>query len=206
MKSIILFFVVFIFFNATAQKKLSVVYEINNGGSEFKNTKHLLAINDSVSFSTIIFHRNKETKYSKPLGSGFSSHDTYIDLKRNLVLFQSKPFNHPEYLVTDTIKKLAWETADGEKEVLGHICKKAVAKDGETVWVAWYSPDLPFYFGPNGIGGLPGLILELTNISFHRTETAIKIENDSPEIVEPTKGKKVTSEEFQTVLKKCVID
>src|SRR5690606_33728451 len=42
--------------------------------------------------------------------------------------------------------------------------------------VAWYSPELPFNFGPQGYGNLPGLILELQirNATF----TAYEIETD----------------------------
>ena len=86
MKNIIAFFQL-ISLNAVAKKKFSVVYETNNGDGNFRNTKHLLAINDSVSFSAIISHRNKEYKYAKPLGTDFASHNTYIDMKETCFFF-----------------------------------------------------------------------------------------------------------------------
>ena len=200
------FLVVLCFLSAgtilNAQKQLTVIYEGTNNNDGVNISKYLLAINDSVAYTTTISHRGKEYKYAIPLGSGFFSHDTYVNLPANQILRQSEPYGRGRYLVEDTIKKLAWQDAEGEKLILGYKCKKAAAQDGNLVWVAWYSPELSFTTGPNGIGGLSGLVLELSNINSHYTYKAIKIENNAPPIVIPSKGKKITAAAFSAMLQK----
>ena len=67
---------------------------------------------------------------------------------------------------------------------------------------AWYTPQIPVSTGPDKYWGLPGLILELnagrttmlcTEVSMSTGET-LKIE-------EPTKGKEVTREEYNKIVK-----
>jgi len=100
-----------------AQKGASIVYEYRR--ERTVTIKQLLAINDSVAFETVTYNRGSEVKYKKPLGSGFRSHNTYIDRARNLVLTQSQPYNRPRYLVEDTVLKFNWTLVEGEQVILG---------------------------------------------------------------------------------------
>lgn len=67
---------------------------------------------------------------------------------------------------------------------------------------AWYTPQIPTSTGPGEYGGLPGLILEL---NAHRTTILCsKIEmntKDTSDIKKPTKGKEVSREEYQKIVK-----
>ncbi len=62
-----------------------------------------------------------------------------------------------------------WVLSNETKEIEGFLCYKAtsenVVKNSEGVFrypvIAWYCPKIPLSYGPNGYGGLPGLILEL---------------------------------------------
>lgn len=68
-----------------------------------------------------------------------------------------------------TPKKTNWVLQDETKKIDGYLCYKAAnvnrVEYGEKVFnhpvVAWYCPELPYQYGPNGYGNLPGLILEL---------------------------------------------
>jgi GLPGLI family protein len=65
--------------------------------------------------------------------------------------------------------------------------------------IAWFADDILSPVGPENNGGLPGVILEL-NINGGETvytATSIKNEVNKKDLKEPTKGKKVTSEEFK---------
>ena len=192
----------FIGISSFSQKSIVAVYDFFYKTDTFNKSKHLLAIDDSIAFSTIILNRDKEYKPKEPLGSGFQSHDTYINLAKNLRLSQSEPYGRGKYLITDTVEKLDWQSAEGEKEILGHVCKKAAAQKGQTIWVVWYAPDLPFSFAPFMATGLPGLALELINVTSHQTYRAIKLEEQSVKIIEPTKGKKITVSQFHKLLDK----
>lgn len=72
----------------------------------------------------------------------------------------------------------------------------------ETI-VAWYTPMIPASHGPDDFGGLPGLILELNTNNTTILCTKVVL-NPSDEVVieAPTKGKKVTREEYTATIEK----
>ncbi len=67
---------------------------------------------------------------------------------------------------------------------------------------AWYTPQIPVSNGPGEYSGLPGLIMEL---NFYRTTllcSKIVMNPKNPEKIEkPKKGKKVSREEYITIVK-----
>ncbi|WP_292942750.1 GLPGLI family protein [Olleya sp. UBA1516] len=68
---------------------------------------------------------------------------------------------------------------------------------------AWYTMDIPVNSGPGEYWGLPGLILEVN--AGRTTILCSKIvmnPSDKNEIKKPTKGKEVTMEEYQDIVKK----
>jgi GLPGLI family protein len=123
------------------------------------------------------------------------------------------------YIIADSIKKLSWKVAGETKVILGHNCMKATAQrmqesfrmtmdNGEAKRekvmdtmniVAWFTNEIPGSFGPDTYQGqLPGTILEIDvnngRNSFKAIEISPKV--DIAKIKEPSKGKKVTAEEF----------
>ena len=123
------------------------------------------------------------------------------------------------YIIADSIKKLSWKVAGETKVILGHNCMKATTQriqesfrmtmdNGEAKRekvmdtaniVAWFTNEIPGSFGPDIYQGqLPGTILEIDinngRNSFKAIEISPKV--DVAKIKEPTKGKKVTTEEF----------
>lgn len=73
----------------------------------------------------------------------------------------------------------------------------------EIIVTAWYTPQIPINQGPGEYWGLPGLILE---VSADRTtilcSKIIMNPSDKSEIKVPTKGKVVTKQEYNTIMKK----
>ena len=65
---------------------------------------------------------------------------------------------------------------------------------------AWYTSEINIPYGPIGYSGLPGLIIELKrdNIKYYATKINLTPEEDLL-IKKPTKGKKVTQEEFYDI-------
>ena len=123
------------------------------------------------------------------------------------------------YIIADSIKKLSWKVAGETKVILGHNCMKATTQrmqesfrmtmdNGEAKRekvmdtmniVAWFTNEIPGSFGPDIYQGqLPGTILEIDvnngRNSFKAIEISPKV--DIAKIKEPSKGKKVTTEEF----------
>jgi Protein of unknown function (Porph_ging). len=123
-----------------------------------------------------------------------------------------------KFIVTDSIRKLNWKLTGETQTILGHVCQKAVAQrtgkrtqmtmdngkmerkqvDDTTNIVAWFTPDIPVPAGPEVQGQLPGLILLLDMNNGRMVYKALDIQTkaDVASIKEPTKGKKVTPDEF----------
>tara|TARA_B100000795_G_scaffold261911_1_gene239209 strand:+ start:1392 stop:2222 length:831 start_codon:yes stop_codon:yes gene_type:complete len=67
---------------------------------------------------------------------------------------------------------------------------------------AWYTPQIPVSAGPEGYWGLPGLILEINAGRTTMLCTEIIINpGDVVEIKKPSKGKEVTREEYDVMMK-----
>lgn len=115
-----------------------------------------------------------------------------------------------EFIVEDSIRNISWKLVDGEtKTILGHVCKKATGKtERGSELVAWYAEDIALSSGPGQFSGLPGLILALDINNAEITYTAQEIKNEvkKGDIKAPTKGKKVTPEEFAKIRKELLGD
>ena len=71
--------------------------------------------------------------------------------------------------------------------------------------MAWFTPSIQVPTGPDNFGMLPGLILEVNINDGETIMTAKEVtmkEVDKEILKEPTKGKEVTQEEFEEIVKK----
>ncbi len=66
------------------------------------------------------------------------------------------------YYYDEPLHPMEWTIGDETKEVLGHQCQKATTSWRGREWTAWFS-DIPYNDGPWKFGGLPGLILEMSD-------------------------------------------
>ena len=123
-----------------------------------------------------------------------------------------------KFIVTDSIRKLSWKLTGETKTILGHVCQQAIAQrtgmrtltsmeNGKierkevmdtTNIVAWFTTEIPVSAGPDVQGQLPGLILALDLNNGRTVYRALEIQPkaDIATIKEPTKGKKLTPDEF----------
>ena len=123
-----------------------------------------------------------------------------------------------KFIITDSIRKLNWKLTGETQTILGHVCQQAIAQrtgkrtqmnmdngkmerkeiNDTTNIVAWFTSDIPVPAGPEVQGQLPGLILALDmnngRMVYRALELSPKV--DVATIKEPTKGKKVTPDEF----------
>lgn len=56
-----------------------------------------------------------------------------------------------------------WKLVDEIKVINTITCKKAEVTFKGRNWIAWYSPEIPFPYGPMKFSGLPGLIIKITD-------------------------------------------
>lgn len=129
-----------------------------------------------------------------------------------------------QFLIKDSLSGYEWKLGSETKQIGQYTCYKATftrevtsfritsdstgesEEEKETkmeTTTAWYTPEIPVSHGPENYWGLPGLILEVND--GNRVLICSKIVlNPKQEIniVPPTKGKEISSEEFEEIAKK----
>ena len=89
----------------------------------------------------------------------------YINRSQNLLLDKKKSLYTKEMMIVkEPIPQQEWILEDGLKLIGKFTCKKAVTSFRGRKYTVWYCPDLPYGFGPWKLNGLPGLILEATDM------------------------------------------
>lgn len=143
---------------------------------------------------------------------------TFTDLATGQRLDKRELFDR-SFLITDTLTKGNWKMTQESKKILDYTAYKAITQrtvvsprvsmeNGElkrqdvtdTVSVlAWFTPEIPVSAGPDLLGQLPGLILELETNNGQSITRAIEISPkvNVAKIKEPKGGKKMTAVEFQ---------
>lgn len=142
---------------------------------------------------------------------------TFCDFEKTRKV-ELREFFDKKFLIADSIRRGNWKLSDETKTILNHLCRKAVSQrigkrmmmsmdngkmerkevDDTSTIAAWFTTDIPVSAGPEVQGQLPGLILSLEINNGRTVYTALEIspKADIASIKEPTKGKKVTPDEF----------
>ncbi|RYY40739.1 MAG: GLPGLI family protein [Chitinophagaceae bacterium] len=119
----------------------------------------------------------------------------FTDFANQHVVAQ-KPVYDETFLMDDSLSRIKWKITADTRVIAGYECRKAVGILDDSVAVfAFYSDEILIPGGPEGIHGLPGLILGMGIPRLHTTWFATKVDVfDIPmSVVKPeTKGKKMT--------------
>jgi GLPGLI family protein len=132
--------------------------------------------------------------------------DLYINLSEGKVIDQ-REFLDKKFLIKYDLDSLDWKLSGKQKTILGHVCFEAILKselDSLQPTTAWFCPSIPVASGPDVYGQLPGIILELTTNNGQLSYVASHIEFKEPsslEITAPTKGKKITQEKYEAIVR-----
>jgi len=194
--------------NAMIRKSMQKEYELrfNKNESLYKEIESLKNDGDSQGIEVI------------GLGSGTEGGIYKNSKTKSLV--ETRDLFGKLFLVKDSLANFNWKLEDETKRVGNYTCHKAVSvkkrikkvtvldengkekeeeKEFITTLTAWYTPQIPVSTGPASYWGLPGLILEMDNGRLSMICSKI-ILNPQKEVVikEPTKGKVVSSEEFDS--------
>lgn len=111
------------------------------------------------------------------------------------------------------LKPQNWRITNETKLINNFKCYKATLIESITNTkgtfknnvTAWFSPELPSFFGPAGYFGLPGLIMEIDNSKIKLR--AVKIKFDNLYVVKPlNKGVLVTKEEYDKLVSNTAKD
>lgn len=129
--------------------------------------------------------------------------EIYTDLDAGVRL-EKRDFMGRTFLIKDTPSSLKWRLTDERSEFLGYLCQKAVAQRDSLTVEAWFTPQIPVSVGPGLYGGLPGLILVLTEGEGTRTYTAKEVSLGAlaeGSLTPPDKGKEVTRAAYDEIVR-----
>ncbi|MCC1482957.1 GLPGLI family protein [Winogradskyella immobilis] len=120
-----------------------------------------------------------------------------------------KEFSGHTYLITkDHIK---WTLTNDTLKINDYVCYKATttriienSEGKHSIKVsAWYTPGIKLPYGPDGYGGLPGLVLQLENNGTLTTLKKIEfLKTNSVATVSPKDGRYIIEEEFNAIVEK----
>ncbi|HEV7781233.1 MAG TPA: GLPGLI family protein [Chitinophagaceae bacterium] len=117
----------------------------------------------------------------------------YTDYKKGMTISQ-KPVFEETFLVEDSLLKIKWKITGDLRNIAGYDCRKAVGVLNDSIAVfAFYTEELLVNGGPEGIQGLPGMILGMGIPRLHATWFATKVEVfdvKMSKVTPATKGKK----------------
>jgi GLPGLI family protein len=139
--------------------------------------------------------------------SGFKGEVYFNQIKKTVI--HKKEFAGSSFLIQKN--DINWTLTSDTLKIDNYLCYKATTiqtiENSSGTYnltiTAWYAPEITLPYGPDGYGGLPGLILQLEN---NGTLTTIKrmkfLSNKIVKISSPIKGKKITEEEFNEMVSK----
>lgn len=114
------------------------------------------------------------------------------------------------FLIRDSVQKLTWKMSGEVRDIAGYKCRKAVTRICDSVYVvAFYTDEIPVSGGPEQMGGLPGMILELAVPRLYTTWVATKVEVVSvpaTELKQNAKGKAMTIPQIQSKINESTKD
>jgi GLPGLI family protein len=202
---------VFIATLSFSQKKFNVVYEadyklnykLSNASNFKKETAFALLINENASFFKDL-HRyiSDSLEVEKKLNTLEEAAKYKTDFRdyigtTSAKLYVTTEINYSSYAYEEP-NNLNWKVRNEFKTVAGYKCQKAeVTKYGRS-WIAWFTLDIPFQFGPYKFNGLPGLITEVydtkddyhyTLYSFRKRKYNCKSANNATDTKKTTKEK-----------------
>lgn len=144
-----------------------------------------------------IYKRTKEAEIV-PRSSGFrpfaDENVVYNDYTAGTTITQ-KVVDGDSYLLQDSLLNIKWKITADTREIAGFECRKAVGILYDTIAVfAFYTDQIKVNGGPEGIAGLPGMILGVGVPRLHTNWFATKVsfitDGEVKAIAPVTKGSK----------------
>lgn len=93
-------------------------------------------------------------------GSVRDTKESYYFRPADQVYCELYKISSVQYRLDDTFPTIDWKLTGNTKEIGGYTCQSAETHFKGRDYHVWFSPELPFPFGPWKLQGLPGLILE----------------------------------------------
>ena len=142
--------------------------------------------------------------------AGLGSHHIYYTntLEKEIIKHTDLNISRGIFNISYPFDKFNWNVTSETKIINGYLCYKATAHYEEfkkfinkTLLIdafAWFTPKLPFPFGPRSMHGLPGLIMEgsIDGKTYYYV-SKIVLNNKLKSPIEKPKGKLISSSDFE---------
>ena len=157
-----------------------------------------------------IYKRTKEPEIPKGMWfQPFADNNTIFNDYAAGTTTSHKPIFEESYLMQDSLLKIKWKITADTRNIAGFECRKAIGVLFDTIAVfAFYTDEIMVSGGPEGINGLPGMILGVGIPRLHTTwfATKVSILNDGEikSITPAIKGKKTTRTAMMGSLNKAL--
>lgn len=167
---------------AQSIKKGGVVYDFTMFSQDYKGS--LYFSNTSSQYKTIInraesYVISQEENAINAVEVDASDSYIFVDKKIDTLFlktyFVDKNDEEIQFYLYEPIPKLKWKLLSQKKKVQNIPCLKATTHFRGRDYTAWYAPSIPVPYGPWKFGGLPGLILEISDAAKAVHFTAINI-------------------------------
>ncbi|MBO0330746.1 GLPGLI family protein [[Muricauda] lutisoli] len=219
-------------FAQSLEEKLKVIYKIRiESDDNSKPTKHRAMIKELYeAYSELEFELVSNDKlgvyqYDKKLEVGDSDIMYRLAVNHgggNSIYYRSKEkkikyvqdFGKKINVLYDP-NELHWEITKETKKIKGYTCYKAVGykeqyDPGRKKMltfspIAWFTPEINVPFGPKGIDGLPGLVLEGSmngKLFFYADKIEIGAELKNQKKLKMEKGEEMSEKEYLELLQK----
>lgn len=165
----------------------------SGGGTKYKNIKDKVALESTEFFGKKFLISDDMKSPEWELGSETKQIGNYTCFKATLIK-DVDPLDFSNFRRGGR---------NDEKKDSTSVKEDELKKPKQVVVSAWYTPQIPVSNGPGEYWGLPGLILEINSGRTTILCTEIVMNPSEKETIEmPTKGKKITREEYTTTVKK----
>jgi len=180
-----------------------------------EDSDFVLYFDDNASFFEETKKMEVETNLNKRnFAFKFVNGTWYSNLKDSIKIKQ-KSFAGDSFNIYYPMNSHNWEISNESRTISGYICYKATAsktetniitkKEKELTTTAWFTPEIPVPFGPNGIDGLPGLILVCSQnngtLNFFASNIKFNVDEiDIEKLLKLDKGKNITDKEYKKLI------
>lgn len=133
-------------------------------------------------------------------GRGGQNNIFYKDMNKAQKIEQ-KDLMGKLFLISDKVDDFKWKVSGKPMEIMGYMCMEAETIHKEDTLKAYFAPQIAVSNGPGIYGNLPGMILMVDINDGQRVIKATKIdlEAEIEAFDAPSKGKKVTQEEYDEI-------
>jgi GLPGLI family protein len=167
MKIVLLIFLSF--GNLVLSQNHRFIYEVESKKDSTENTitkefYHLDIFSDDIKYYGRAYYE-ADSLIKNNIGFSANSSPILTDI---IVRKTDNEYDQYEWLQYDVLKtsqkvSQKWILTDEKKTIQDHLVQKAETNWGGRKWTAWFSPEIPFQYGPYKFHGLPGLIMEISD-------------------------------------------